>query len=312
MRDTKSSLLLILSLTLFVLSFALLCTWGYNTYSKKQDNRPHTEIIIKGNPDDAKATRDSLQKLYQATLSNMYTRFDSTANNADSLTNNLDLKLAEFYKLRNEIALILKNPTNAGDLETARLKITELQRKVRELSERSMDVEQENRRLFAILQKLNSDNKTVDQGARHAVFETKPQTEATNATTVFNASDLRLSAIMGSNDGEQETFDAEHADKLLGSFVIKSSQAPFNNAEIFIVVLRPDGRVLQNSAWETGTFETREGRKIYSARFRFDYPKPENKRLLFSVTSDSFQKGDYCMQLYCNGVLIGKLYKTLS
>ncbi len=312
MRDSKSSLLLILSLTLFVLSFALLCTWGYNFYSKKQDNKPHTEIIIKGNSDDTKATRDSLQKIYQATLSNMYNRFDSTWTDADSVKNNLDVKLAEFYKLRNEIAVILKNPASTADLETARQKIADLQRKVKELSDRSMDVENENKRLYALLEKLNGDLKTGDQNVRHAVYENKILTDKINTIATFNASELRLSAVATNNDREQETADADQAEKFVGSFVVRNNLMPYNNAEVFVVVLKPDGRVLQNSAWETGTFETREGRKIYSSRMSFDYIKGEAKRLIFSLSNDKFQKGDYTMQIYCNGVLIGKLFKTLS
>ena len=52
--------------------------------------------------------------------------------------------------------------------------------------------------------------------------------------------------------------------------------------------------------------------KIYSSKMRFDYSKGEIKKLNFSLSSDKYMKGNYILQIYHNGVLIGKLSKSLS
>ena len=334
MRDSKSSLLLLVSLILFLMSFIILCTWGYNTYYKTKEDKRKTALTIDDSATIAKATRaianatrDSLQKIYTATIKELDSKLDSTWNYADSLKGPLDVKLNEFFKLRNEITAILKDKTNNADLGLAKQKINELQKRVEELIGRNKDVEQENKRLYAMLKQLSTNMKESDQQAlRPVVFENKNVSENTtpvnanatsnpansNAAGVFIASDLRLSALMETdNNKELETNQAIQTDKLVGSFVVKNDN-PNNNAELIVVVIQPDGQVLQKSSWESGTFNTREGKKIYSCKMRFDYNKGEAKRLNFSLSSDKYMKGNYIMQIYHNGNMIGKFSRTLS
>ena len=82
--------------------------------------------------------------------------------------------------------------------------------------------------------------------------------------------------------------------------------------EMLVVVLQPDGRVLKNSEWDAGSFNTQEGKKLYSYKLNFTYARGEPKRLNFSLRADRYQKGNYTMQLYYNGLMIGKAVKTLS
>ncbi len=330
MRDSKSSLLLLVSLILFLMSFIILCTWGYNTYykSKEAKRRPALAIddsatIAKATRAIANATRDSLQKIYTATIKDLDSKLDSTWKYGDSLKGPLDIKLDEFFKLRNEITTILKDKSSNANLGIARQKINELQKRVEELVGRNKDVEQENKRLYAMLKQLSVNMKEPEQqNVRPMVFENKTvpdqavnsnNSNTANASAVFIASDLRLAALMETdNNKELETFQAIQTDKLVGSFIVKNDNNPNNNAEVVVVVLQPNGQVLQKSSWESGTFTTIEGKKIYSCKMRFDYSKGEVKKLNFSLSSDKYMKGNYIMQIYHNGVLIGKLSKSLS
>lgn len=328
MRDSKSSLLLLVSLILFLMSFIILCTWGYNTYykSKEEKRKPvvamnDSVIIANATRAIANATRDSLQRIYAATIKELDSKIDSTWNYADSLKGPLDVKLNEFFKLRNEITTILKDKNNNANLGIARQKINELQRRVEELSGRNKDVEQENKRLYAMLKQLSANLKEPEQSnARPVVFDNKPEAARisgnannSNAINVFIASDLRLAALMETDNSKDiETYQAIQTDKLVGSFVLKNDNSPNNNAEVIVVVIQPDGKVLQKSGWESGTFNTAEGKKIYSCKMKFDYNKGEVKRLNFSLASDKYLKGNYIMQIYQNGLLIGKLSKSLS
>ena len=116
---------------------------------------------------------------------------------------------------------------------------------------------------------------------------------------------------MTDEDKELETSAADQAKKLVGSFTVtNSSQVP--NAEMLVVVVQPDGRVLKNSEWDAGSFTTQEGKKLYSYKLNFTYSRGEPKRLNFSLRADKYQKGNYTMQLYYNGLMIGKAVKTLS
>ena len=310
MKDSKSLLLLVVSVLLILVSFALLWSWGYNLGNQKSEKNG-TVYIIKDSTAAANATRDSLSKVYASTLQNIST-LDSTWTKADSLKQDLDFKLTEFYKLRNEISGLLKNPANKADLDIARLKIGELQKKVEQLRNQNQDIENENKRLYAALAQLTQAQKEELQNVRPVVYENKaPVEKNTNTATFFSASDLRLSALMVDEGTEQETYQAFQTDKFVGSFTVRNPQSQLTNAEIMVVLVQPDGKILKTSAWESGSFETREGRKIYSCKVRFEYNKGETKRVSFSVSSDKYIKGNYVMQLYQNGVMIAKMSKTL-
>ena len=55
-----------------------------------------------------------------------------------------------------------------------------------------------------------------------------------------------------------------------------------------------------------------DGRKTFTQKLRFEYLKGEPKRLLFSLNADTYQKGNYNMQVYHNGLMIGKTSRTLK
>jgi len=308
MRDTKSLSLLLLSSVLFLLSIILLCTWGYQYYHQIQDDK--TKAVIAKNtppsvPDD---TRDSLLKIYKATLSSLDKRYDTTAYYADSLKGTLDINLKEFYKLKDEIAVLLQDKNVTVDLNLARRKIGELQQKVEVLRYRNSDVETENKKLKAILEEMARETQGIEQNTRLVEKENKNLITKVNALVSVKAADLNLSAL--ANNDQQETTEAGQTEKLVGSFTVKSNMS--SKCDIVVVVVQPDGQVLQKSAWESGSFETSEGKKIYSCKLRCETSKGEIKQLNFSLTAEKYLKGNYTMQIYHNGVLIGRMNKTLS
>lgn len=262
----------------------------------------------------AKNTNDSLVKMYASTISELDKNFDAAWNNTDSLKTNLDIKLEEFHNLKNEIIAVLKERGPNGDLGNERQKIVELQQRIATLHYTNMDVEKENKRLTALLTRLTDyDKKTVQQ---NAVVGDVPNRTAYSKVTgngdIFLLNDLRLSAIQIENEREQETSKADQTERLSGSFKIKNRNIQTSNAEIILVVVQPDGKVAQNSTWDAGTFETAEGKKIYSGKLSVEYNKGELKHLVFSLTAEKYQHGDYTLKVYHKGILIGEIKKTLS
>ncbi|MBL0334256.1 MAG: hypothetical protein IPP73_02690 [Chitinophagaceae bacterium] len=47
-------------------------------------------------------------------------------------------------------------------------------------------------------------------------------------------------------------------------------------------------------------------------KLRFDYQKGENKHLMFNLNAEEVQRGNYTLQLYQNGYLIGQAVKVLG
>jgi len=309
MRDTKSLLLLLVSLLLVLVSFVLIWTWGYNFYAKDQNQKTATTIVAPDSARIAATVRDSLQKLYTATLHELDIQLDSTLTNSDSLKYQLDAKLAEFYRLRSEIVALLKNRSNSNNFTDAKQKIDELQRKVDDLKDKNQVVDSENKKLTEVLNQISS----ADRNAKPVINAKTNTSEKLNPPyALFTATDLRLAAVSADEEKETETTQAEKADKFNGSFTVMNFNSQLTNAEMMVVVLKPDGKVLKSSGWDSGTFNTAEGKKIYSYKFNFSYTRGEAKRLLFSLKADGLTKGNYTMEVYQNGQVIGRVVKTLS
>ena len=309
MRDTKSLSLLLLSSVLFLLSIILLCTWGYQYYHQIQEDKSKAEVTKSTPSVVPDSTRDSLLKIYQTTISNLDNRLDTAWYYADSLKGNLDINLKEFYRLRDEVATLLQSKApNAADLDIARKKIMELQQKVTQLRYRNSDVENENAKLKALLEQMSKETQGIEDNSRLVERENKSLAAKVNAMASLSAANLTLSAL--ANNDQEETNEAGHTEKLVGSFTVKSNMS--SKCDIVVVVVQPDGQVLQKSAWESGSFETPEGKKIYSCKLHCETSKGEPKQLNFSLTADKYLKGNYIMQIYHNGILIGKVNKTLS
>ncbi len=320
MKDIKTLLLLLVSLLLIIVSVFLLYTWTYRVESvtataQKKDSG---KIIAAANvsADNNAVVADSLQRFYNSVLGNINKSIDSVRNSTDSLKGGLNVKLAEFYKLRTEIGDLFKNKLSDDDIIVAKQKIIELQQRVTQLRIANSDIERENMRLNSLVAQLTAiqKNQAALSSTPATPADTRLAVQRTSAvTTDVLASDIKLNAITeGDNNDEQETVWAQQTSKMVGSFVVKNNSAQNNVIEMVVVVLQPDGKVLQKSTWETGTFETKEGKKVYSYKTRADYNAGESRRMLFSLSSDRYQKGNYTMQIYNKGVLIARITRNLS
>ncbi len=315
-----------LSITFISICLLLLATWLYflfrNTGSENNINQQQPEKQQTGKsatklpePDAAAVQniRDSLQQLYAITTRELDSQIDSTRNNLDTLKSHLDARLSESAGLRSEILDILKNNNSGNEgMEIARLKITMLQQKVNELRRINSDVEIENRRLRMLLNQAGSQAQDKYSTVSFSNPVEKTDMESNTGNQPISITDLRLTAIQLDEEREKETTQAQQADRFVGSFMVKSNVSRAGNAEIVVVVLQPDGQVLQNSTWESGTFETREGKRVYSLKVKCENAKDASSPYRFYLNAERFQKGNYTLQLYQNGNVIGRLVKTLS
>jgi hypothetical protein len=314
MKDNKFHPLLVLSVLFLVVSVVMLCVLGYNFYGQQKNSKPSiaTAIPVKTMNIAAEKTRDTLQQLYDSAVNNFTpdTRIDSAYTKADSTQkSSMDSRLGDVYKLKTEInSLLADSSSSIADLELARYKIKELQVKVEDLRTRNVDIEKENRRLRILLEQFAISNAGQASSNKNNVTYERPAAENINSSSsAFSASDLKFSAA---NDNDAETVSADDAEKFVGSLVVRNSLVQ-GMGEVMLVLIQPDGKVLRN-AWESGSFDTDGGKKIYSRKIKFDYNKGESHRINFSVPADNIQKGTYTLQVYSNGRVIGKVAKAVS
>lgn len=299
---------------LVLLSVGMVGTWVYHLYDKTIYSQRRTEVYVKDSAAVADGIRDSLQKIYSVTINDLDSRLAETRNDADSVKTQLNSKLTEIYKLKNEISTILKNRgASKADMLLARQKISLLQEKVDELRTQNDNMEAEKRQLNDVLSQLTQEVKGLEENVKRLGEENKVLVEKVNLASVFVASELKLAAITVKNSKEQETLQSKKASKLIVSFTVQNNISENNHAEVYLVLTQPDGQTLKNSVWDSGSFDTQnEGRKNYTLKMRFEYQKGEPKKLLFTLNPEGYQKGQYTMQVYHNGIRIGQTTQTLS
>jgi hypothetical protein len=314
MNETRPAALLWIALVVLVLSIALLGTWAY--YSHQRDVVASRSFAAGGAPmASGKSTstgltvQDTLQNLYSVALQELDHQAAVTQKNLDSLRIHLTDRLSESNQLRTEIGSLLKNGAiNTDEAILVRQKIMVLQQKIEELRRINRNVEEENRKLKNVLAQLSAGQSlSGDVNTRSPTTESNLPLPATSGGVVV--SELRLQAVVQDNEREQETTDAQQAEKIVGSFVARANGA---SGDLMVVVVQPDGRVMQNSTWDAGSFDTREGKKIYSVRLRLDPNSREAKPYLFSIGAERFQRGSYTLQIYQNGALVARTTRTLS
>lgn len=321
MRNTPAAkLFVIISFSILV----LLGFWAYFEFFKSTDSRPSPEDLIVLQPVDS---------LLQSAADNNPTGVKYAVNNSSKPARPVQAVATR---------AITHNPQPANP------EIIELNRKVDKLIDRNNEIENENRKLSEKLKSLSDAinlPRTEKQSGQHLSKNTRPKaetqapvTEKVKKSNLVTSTEvaksepvskpaasphvsstepnylegISLTAFCVINSNEFETSLAMRTDKLVGTLRLPSHAIAQAASEIYIVLLQPDGRVLQKSPWESGTFLSVSGKKIYTCKLSANQASAGNNQLNFSLPSDSFQQGLYTLQVYYGGKLIGELKKPLS
>lgn len=320
MKQTKPYLLTIVAIFL-VISVGLLVTTIYLYFNSASQPVAVSPNKKKSSPKTISSTRDSLEKIYTATIKDLDASIatvpagNGNILNEQRLANNLPDKKATdtsaaLEKLRNEINTLLSDKSPTPDFESAKAKINELQNLVNDLKNKNILITKENERLFGLLkQETNNIQKN------ETVLKNKNEEAAITIkipAPIFMADNIQVSATTSTDFLEKETTSAEETDKLVGSFNLKNNSNQNTVSEVMVVVVQPDGKVLQTSNWETGIFYTSAGKQIYSKKLRFNNNSGETKKLNFSLQAEKYLPGKYTIEVYHDGSVIGRAIKILS
>ncbi|MDP4284335.1 MAG: hypothetical protein Q8891_07930 [Bacteroidota bacterium] len=287
MRDSKSLFLLVFALVLITISIVLVSVWGYNFYYR--DKKINATEQIEKKP--VALVQDSIIDSLQTHYDNSDSAEPPLENGDSSSVENINNKLLQSDSLKNAIA--------------------ELQRNIDQLQNKNSEVIEENRRLDSQLAILIHKRQKVKYGTKKVIPENKDplQQKIPLSITVFN---LRLIGLEIKSGKAYQTSLASKTDKLVGLLDVKNNSDQLNSFQIEVMVVQPNGRVLQNAAWGSGNFDTPSGKRFYSVKFNFECPKGIVKTLNFSLADYKFLKGNYSMIVYHNGLKIAKLVKYLK
>lgn len=306
MRDTKTVLLALLSI-------GLVGTWIYHLYDKSQYSRQYPLLLASDSAAIASAIRDSLDRHYTSALSELDNKLATSRNSSDSLQNRLALRLREITQLRSEIFAILnKQHLSQSELATANQKMAVLQQKIGELKEENSALEMEKQQFSQAVQQLTQNTDSLQNHIRKLSGENAVLQQRMSNAMLFVTTEMKLAAMNIRSTKEEETFQVKKADKFVVSFVLQNNTADQPNSEVAIVIKQPDGQILQNSKWESGTFTTaNREKKNYTRLVKFDYAQGEKMDISFSLEVEQFQKGNYLLQIWQKGSLIGSAVTAL-
>jgi hypothetical protein len=293
MNDSRSVLLLLVSL-------CLIGTWIYHIYDKSKYAAvavPQTQQVV----DSTKSTvqlSDSVTHLYQSAV----VQLEDAKLGKDSLNKELQQKVGEIDTLRIEINRMLSETNlTKEDLKKAIAKIQSLQQKINQLY-------QSNPSSTVVSNNRGSNSNPVNP----------PGNTLTRATTAppgdvqLQASEVGLQAIRKPVN-EATGVEGENPEQFAVSFQIKNPTNAEGSASIYMVLKDPDGNIVQDDQWMAGMFQSKtDGFMKYSRKLNWDYNKGDTRKLNTTIPVNRISKGGYQLQLYQNGLRIGKADLVLN
>lgn len=139
----------------------------------------------------------------------------------------------------------------------------------------------------------------------------KEKESLTNKVTI--ASYLKTTAlksygikVKGDNTGK-ENDKAKRIDKIRTEFtLLKNEITPPGDKYVYVRILTPDGKVLSEKTDDSNKFDFNGVKGLYSAKKQVNYQNQEMKVTIDWKKIDEFPIGEYNVEVYADGVDIGK------
>lgn len=256
--------------------------------------------------------KSEIQKSFDASLS----RLDSMS----TLNTNLQSKLSEsnkdIAKTKLEIRSILnKKNATAAELSRAKNLIASLNDKISGMEAQVAQLTQDNQNLTQDKVVLTQEKEKLNQDLTTTTATKDSLATKVDIASTLNANNIAITPVdVRRNGKEKVTTKAKRVNKLVISFDVNNRIAKPGMTDVFVVVTGPDGKPISNTTANSGTFKTREdGDKAFTAKLPVDIETAKKKNVQFAFTpGGNFQEGNYTIQIYQNGFLIGEGTRQLK
>ena len=290
-----------------ILAAGLIAVSGYLIYAKNQSSntiqQQETQIA------KVSTEKSDVQNSFDASLA----RLDSMSTVNTGLQSQLAEKNSEIAKTKTEIRSIL-NKKNATAAELSRAKTL-----IASLNEKISSMEQEVARLTTENQTLTNDKVVLTQEKEKLTTDLTTTTTAkvelekkVDVASTLNASNITITPINVKNNGKEKvSTTAKRVDKFVVSFDVMNRIAQPGMTDVYVLVIGPDGKAINTGS---ETFTTREeGDKAFTAKVPVDLETAKLKNVEFAFAPGStFVQGNYTIQIYQNGFLIGQGTRELK
>ena len=290
-----------------VLAAGLIAVSGYLIYAKSDSSQTiqQQETTIAKVSDE----KSDVQANFDASLA----RLDSMSTLNTGLQGQLTEKNNEIAKVKLEIRNILnKKNATASELGRAKTLIASLNEKISSMEQDVARLTQENQLLTNDNVVLKQEKEVLTQNLT-ATTEVKQSLEKkVDIASTLNASNIVITPINVKKSGKEKvSTTAKRVDKFVVSFDVDNRIIQSGSTDVYVVVLGPDGKAINTG---TETFTTREeGALAFTAKMPVDLETAKKKNVEFAfIPGTNFVQGNYTVQIYQNGFLIGKGTRELK
>jgi hypothetical protein len=292
---------------IWILSVALVAVSWWAFYSQNQSTQTIQQKEVKIS--SLVGEKSQLQASFDASLA----RLDSMTSENSSLQTQLTAKNDEITQVKAEIRTILnKSDASQAELAKARVLIGNLNDKIAGMEQQITSLTAANETLTVEKGQLitERDKLTSDLTATTAVKE-ELASKVDVASTLY-ASNINIIPLNVKGSGKQVVSSkANKVDKLLVRFDVDNRIIQTGQTDVFVLVYGPDGKPLTNG--ETATFNTRQdGEKQFTAKLPVEMETAKKRNVEFSFSPSKFKEGNYKIQIWQNGYLIGEGTRDLK
>jgi len=290
-----------------VLAVALVAVSGYLIYAKNDDGKTitqkETQIAT------VTAEKSDVQASFDASLA----RLDSLSTVNTGLESQLTAKNAEIDKAKAEIRSILnKKNATAAELSRAKTLIASLNEKIATMEADIAQLKQDNQLLTNDNVVLKQEKEVLTQNLTATTYVKDSLAQKVDIASTLNASNIVITPINVKSSGKEKvSTTAKRVDKLLVSFDVDNRIIQNGTTDVYVLVLGPDGKPISTTS-ETFTTRT-DGPLTYTAKVPVDLETAKRKNVEFAFSpGSSFVQGNYTIQIYQNGFLIGQGTRELK
>jgi len=254
--------------------------------------------------------KSEIQKSFDASLS----RLDSMSTLNTNLQSKLSAGNKEIAQTKKEIRSILnKKNATVAELSRAKTLIASLNDKITGMQQQIAQLTQDNQNLTQDKVVLTHQKDSLTENLTATTATKDSLVKKVDVASTLNASNIAITPIDVRHNGKQkETTKAKRVDKLVISFDVNNRIAASGMTDVYVCVIGPDGKPVSVQSLNSGTFTTREdGDKAFTAKLPVDIQTAQKKNVQFSFAPGDFQQGNYTIEIYQNGFVIGEGTRAL-
>ena len=258
----------------------------------------------------------------------------STKTKLDSISSELDLKIAEIQQLGGSVdsLVALKAQLEKDKAELKNMNsysaanydkkirsyesiLNQNDKEIARLKEELGIATSKNEELSQKVTGLESEKQQLSDSVTNYSVQNKELSEKVNIASALRAENITIHAISAKGkERDGEKFKAKRIDKLKVSFKLgENGVAKKNEKEIYLRILNPDGAVLSDMATGSGAFTVGGKEMIYSSKQTIQFSNTNQPvDIFYGRGGIPMKDGKYVVEVLCEGREIGKADFTVK